>query len=353
MLRGHVGRRRPEARAFASPRLTVSRAAPWLVLATTVENSLASGVRVRKSFMAIDAFKRLAPVMLSSLAMTGCPGAVQQDTMLQTRVAVPVAVCRTKLAPAANGQGNQVRDLDAEQWVGVVVPEFAPEKGLEPTAVDCTGNYVFANESLRGGATPRNWPLGVDPDDVAVQAGPNGMRTVWVRSIRFDNGDEGGPLALTRAAGDSADVFAVGSFRGPSDSKITPARLGNEAIVVAETKDCPPDGKDCRKRLFFYLPRRGRLIQGAVIDLERTSVVPSVTEKGLFTQYKLSTDVTYKPEGILLLEQLQVRTTKTDVPDLDSDRHLRTVEFSRLLKVERDSMFSTNDALWDRVVGRD
>ena len=303
--------------------------------------------------MAIDASWRLLPLIPLGLAMTGCPGAVQQDTMVQTRTAVPVSVCRKQLSPPASGSANQVRDLDAEQWVGVVVPQFSPDHGLDSTAVDCTGNYIFANESLRGGATPRNWPFMVDPDDVSVQAGPNGMRAIWVRSIRFDNGDEGGPVALARAAGDGADVYAVGSFRGPSNSKITPARLGNEVIVVAETKECSPDGADCRKRAFFYLPRRGRLIQGAVADIERTSVVPSLTEKGLFTQYKLSTDVTYKPEGILLLEQLTVKTTHTDVPDFDSDRHLRTVEFQRLLKVERDSMFSTNDPLWERVVGRD
>jgi hypothetical protein len=305
--------------------------------------------------MAIQADRRLfsAFLMLAGLAGTGCPGAVQQETMVQTRTAVPVSVCRTKLAPAANGRSNAVRDLDAEQWVGVIVPQFTPDRGLEPTDVDCTGNYVFANESLRGGATPRDWPLGVDPEDVAIQQGPNGLKAVWLRSIRFENGDEGGPIALARAAGDSADVFAVGSFRGPSNSKVTPVRIGNDSMVVAETKECPPEGNDCRRRAYFFLPRRGRLIQGAVIDLERTTTVPSITEKGLFTEYHLSTDVSYKPDGIHLLEQLRVKTTHTDIPDFDSDRHLRTVEFSRLLKVERDSLFSSNDPLWERVVGRD
>lgn len=273
--------------------------------------------------------------------------------MTAARKSVPVSVCRTQLTAPGAGAGNRVRELDAEQWVGVVVPQFDRDTGLEPTAVDCTGNYVFANESLRDGATPRDWPLVIDPEDVVMQTGPNGMKTLWVRSIRFDNGDEGGPIAMVRAVGDSADVFAVGSFRGPANTKITPARLGNDMIVVAETKECPPDGIDCRKRAYFFLPRRGRLIQSSVIDLERTAIVPSVSERGLFTEYKLRTDVTYKPDGILLLEQLRVRITHTDVPTLDSDRQLRTVEFSRMLKVERDSMFSTNDPLWERVVGRD
>ena len=55
----------------------------------------------------------------------------------------------------------------------------------------------------------------------------------------------------------------------------------------------------------------------------------------------------------LLPFEIQVRITPTEIPDLDSDRRLRTVEFARFLKVERDSLFSSNDPLWERVVGRD
>ena len=288
------------------------------------------------------------------MLVAGCaPTAVNQTSNVDPRLNVPVSVCRQKLAPPPSGGSGKVRDLDAEQWVGVLVPQFDQQKGLEPTSVDCTGSYVFANESLRGGASTRGWPRVIDPEDVSIQAGPNGMRSVWVRSLKFDNGDEGGPLALVRASGDSADVFAVGSFRGPGKTKISPVRMGNDSLVVAESKECSPDGAECRKRAYFFLPRRGRLIEGAVIDLERTTIVPSLTEHGLYTQYKLSTDVTYKPEGVLLVEQVQVRITHNDAPDFDSERHLRTVEFSRMLRVERDSMFSTNDPLWERVVGRD
>lgn len=278
---------------------------------------------------------------------------MNQTTNVDTRLNVPVSVCRSKLSPPPSGGTGKVRDLDAEQWVEVIVPQFDRAKGIDPTSVDCTGSFVFANESLRGGASTRGWPRAIDPEDVSIQSGPNGMRSVWIRTLKFDNGDEGGPLALVRASGDSADVFAVGSFRGPGKTKIMPVRMGNDSLMVAETKECPPDGLECRKRAYFFLPRRGRLIEGAVVDLERTTVVPSQTEHGLYTQYKLSTDVSYKPEGIILVEQVQVRTTHTDHPDLDNERHLRTVEFSRMLKVERDSMFSTNDPLWERVVGRD
>lgn len=289
-----------------------------------------------------------------SMALVGCaPTATQQTRMVDSRQVVPVSVCRQKLAPQGGASKGRVRDLDPEQWLGVIVPTFDREKGFDATTVDCTGNYLFANESLRGGASTRGWPRLVDPEDVAVMSGPNGMRTVWIRSLKFENGDEGGPIALARAYDDAAEIYAVGTFRGPPNSTFLPVRLGNDSIVVAETKECPEDGTECRKRAYFFLPRRGRLIEGAVVDMERTTVVPSTTQRGLFTQYRLTTDVTYQPEGILLLEQIQVRITRTDIPDLDSDRRLRTVEFARFLKVERDSLFSSNDPLWERVVGRD
>jgi hypothetical protein len=53
------------------------------------------------------------------------------------------------------------------------------------------------------------------------------------------------------------------------------------------------------------------------------------------------------------LEQVHVSIQKTEVPELDSERNLRTVEFARLLRIERDTVFSSNEPLWERVVGRD
>ena len=298
---------------------------------------------------------RLAGLLVGLPALWGCVDPpVSQARHAELRDEAPLSVCRSKLAPVGGGRGKAVvRDLDPEQWTEVLVPGFQQEEGLEPTALDCTGHYIFANESLRGGASERGWPRMIDPDDMTVSAGPDGLRVLWLRSMKFDNGEEGGPLALARAAGDAAEIYGVGSFRGPPGAKFTPARVGNDNLLVAETKECSHEGLDCRKLAFFYLPRRGRLIEGAVIDLERTAVVPSVTQRGLFAQYKLSTDITYQPQGVLLLEQVSVRITETKVPDLDSDRELRTVEFARFLKIERDSMFSNNDPLWERVVGRD
>lgn len=287
--------------------------------------------------------------------VAGC-GASPKNVPIQAplREKKPIPVCTTQLAPvqaAGEGQGV-VRDLPPEQWLEVVVPGFDEEKGIDPTSVDCTGHYVFANESLRGGVSLPGWPRLVDPEELQVRAGPRGMRVLWLRVLKYENGDDGGPVALVRAIDDRAEVYAVGSFRGPPETELDPVRLGNESLVVAEAKSCPSPS-DCRKRAFFFLPRRGRLIEAATVDLERTAIVPSVTARGLYAKYNLRTDITYRKDGIFLLEQVTSRIIPYEDGARDSDRELRRVEFSRLLKLERDALFSTNDPLWERVVGQD
>jgi hypothetical protein len=294
-----------------------------------------------------------AAALGACLALTGCGGAEQPTREVEARKQTPISVCTTQLAPVAGGRGkNLVRSLDPEQWIQVMIPSFEDEKGLSPTDIDCTSHYAFANEMLRGGISARGWPRLVDPDDLDVRAGPDGMRVLWLRTLTFENGDEGGPIALVRAANDRAEVYGIGSYRGPAKTKLTPVRLGNDNVVVAETKTCS-SSNDCQHKAHFYLPRRGRLIEAGVVDLERIAVVPSVTARGLYARYHLRTDVSYKPDGIYLLEQIAVKIVHYEDGKRDSDRDLRKVEFARMLRVERDALFPTNDSLWERVVGQD
>jgi hypothetical protein len=259
------------------------------------------------------------------------------------------------LSPVQRSAGAKavVRNLDPEQWMGVIVPAFSEDRGLTPTDTDCTGHYVFANEMLRGGISPGGWPRKIDPDELEIAAGPDGLRVIWLRALRFENGDEGGPIALVRAVDDRAEVYGIGSLRAPAKgTRIAPVRLGNDNLVVVEAKQCP-DPDDCRQRAHFYLARRGRLLEAATVDIERTAVLPSVTARGLYARYTLRTDVTYKPNGIELLEQVRVKIIKYEEQNRDSERELRKVEFQRFLRVDRDTLFSSNDPLWERVVGQD
>jgi hypothetical protein len=293
-------------------------------------------------------------VGIAGSVLAGCGATDQPHAEVRTRYQIPIPVCTTPLAPVARKAGGRatVRSLDPEQWMAVVSPTFNPQGGLGPTDTDCTGHYLFANESLRGGVSTKGWPRPFDPDELDIKSGPEGMRVLWLHVLKYENGDVGGPIALVRAVDDVAEVYGIGSFRGPAKSRVTPVRVGNENLAVAESVICP-DLDDCRKRADFYLARRGRLIDSAQVDLERVQVVPSATERGLYARYALKTDVTYKPSGIQLLEQVQVNIIHYDAGQRDSDRLLRKVEFSRFLRVERDTLFSSNDPLWERVVGQD
>ncbi len=294
--------------------------------------------------------------LLSLLGFTACVEQNAVNPEVPARKTLPVSVCTTPLTPPARQPGDErvlVRNLDPEQWLQIVVPKYAPGDGLSPTATDCTGRYVFANETLRYGVSTRGWPRVVDANELDARTGPKGLTSVRLNAISFDNGDIGGPIALVRALDDRAEVYGVGSFRGPLDAKLEPVRMGNETLVVAEYKRCP-DITNCRRIADFFLLRRGRLLLAATADVERVLRVPSRTERGLFAEYRMTTDVTYQAGGVRLLEQVKVKIIPyPNEPERDSDRVLRTVEFSRLLRVDRDAMFATNESLWERVVGQD
>ena len=272
------------------------------------------------------------------------------------RQTIPVPVCADGIAPPRREKGDSsaiMRDLEPEQWLEIMVPDYDPEKGIEPTAVDCTGHYMFANETLRYGLVPGGWPHVVDPEELDIRSGQRGVKVLRLRAMQFDNGDVGGPIALVRAVDDRAEVFGVGSYRGPADAQLDAVRMGNETMVVAQARRCP-DVTNCRKVADFFLLRRGRLLNAATVDIERVMRVPSVTERGLYAEYKLTTDVSYSADGVQLLEQVKVKIIPYETQgDRDSDRVLRTVEFSRILRIERDTLFSSNESLWERVVGQD
>ncbi len=136
-------------------------------------------------------------------ALAGCGSCPEQPHgELQTRKQNPIPVCTTQPAACEARAGGKaaVRTLDPDQWLSVVIPGYSEERGIGPTDVDCTGNYVFANETPRGGISKSGWPRKIDPDEVEIRSGPEGLRAVWVRVLKFENGDEGGLVALVRAA---------------------------------------------------------------------------------------------------------------------------------------------------------
>src|SRR5262249_1472531 len=97
-------------------------------------------------------------------------------------------------ALARGTQGGRARGgaLAREQWMAAISPTYTPQGGLGPTDTDCRGHSLFANESLRGGISTKSWPRPFDPDELDIKSGPEGMRVIWLRVLKFENGDVGG-----------------------------------------------------------------------------------------------------------------------------------------------------------------
>ena len=195
-----------------------------------------------RSFAWYEGPVRICHVGIGAIALAGLFGCGAADEQphgeIKTRKQIPIPVCTTQLSPVKSGGAGKavVRTLEPAQWMSVISPGYTEEKGLNATDTDCTGNYMFANESLRGGISQRGWPRPLDQEDMDIHAGPDGMRIIWIRALKFENGDEGGPVALVRAVDDRAEVYGIGSFRGPPKAELQSVRLGTETIVVGESK---------------------------------------------------------------------------------------------------------------------
>ena len=71
-----------------------------------------------------------------------------------------------------------------------------------------------------------------------------------------------------RSVDDGAEVYGIGSFRGPPKSRIEPVRVGNENLAVAESTICPALdlivvrlGKTAHEREDFLVPWRAAMVQ--------------------------------------------------------------------------------------------
>ena len=108
-----------------------------------------------------SSFGLAAVVGLWAMSVAGCGASPEQPHgEIKTRKQIPIPVCSQQLSPVQSDGGGKavVRSLEPEQWMSILVPSYTEEKGLNATDMDCTGNYIFVNESLRGGVSQRGWP---------------------------------------------------------------------------------------------------------------------------------------------------------------------------------------------------
>ncbi len=172
------------------------------------EGGTTTGVKVHaRSSGKIGASLRTLAIGLLTASLgtlAGCPDPEVYIPEAPTRRIIPIPVCTEQLAPPRRkaGGGVTVRSVDPEQWLEIIVPSYEIEKGMNPTDVDCTGHFVFANELLRFGMARKGWPRKIDVEEIDMRAGPGGLRVLRLRALEFENGDlycRSCPLAIQPA----------------------------------------------------------------------------------------------------------------------------------------------------------
>ncbi|MGZ3474519.1 MAG: hypothetical protein ACXWUG_09555 [Polyangiales bacterium] len=241
-----------------------------------------------------------------------------------------------------------VRSFPEEQYWRLVFPTFDPSAHrLMGSAHACTGQDLLSDPLLKDASPTRgSWPLETKEGDIVFGAGGDHLRVLWLRSHRFPDGSAGGVVALTRVLEDFAEVYAVGVFRGPATkTALGIERLGGDVIVTVKDDTCTGRAADtaCEARMQLLLPRRGLLRPVATLSLEQVAFA-SGTEPGELgrIEYHLTSSPRFVPNGLKLLEQVQVA-------DLHG-RVLRKAELERVFTLDGERPMTVNEApLWPRI----
>lgn len=262
------------------------------------------------------------------------------------RQLAPLPACLVQLdgaGPGGKRTEGVVRSLREEQIWSLVYPGFDPKKGMgpPPDARACNGRKPLEDPALAGGA-----PAKIDEGAVALGAGSDRLKVAWLRSLTFPDGTTGGALALIRTFEGTAEVYAVGSYRGRAKTQFTIERIGPEVVAVAQDDGCTGRraGAGCETMVSVFRPRFGILDRVAGIAQERVTYATD-SEPGVRgrTEYRLSSSIQYVDGGIRVLEQVLVRD--------ELGREVRKAELERAYTFAPDgTMVVDEDSLWTRVV---
>lgn len=287
-------------------------------------------------------------LVVGLLGFAGCAATEERPrTEDDARRLAPLPACFTQLGPSRRSGPKEERaavSLREEQIWPLVFPSFDPKRGvLDESARACTGRFPLRDEALKGGT-----PAKVEEGNIVMGGGGDRLKSAWMRSETFEDGTAGGALALLRGLEGTAEVYAVGSYRGRPKTMFTIERLGPIVVVVAQDDGCkarkPTDG--CESTVSVFQPRFGVLDRVATIAQERVTFgvdsEPGVHGK---VEYRLASSIQYLDGGIRVLEQVLVRD--------ELARELRRSEQERSFTFAPDgSLIVDEDSLWSRIAAK-
>jgi len=260
------------------------------------------------------------------------------------RAMAPVPACILPLPSRTHGAGQTMRNLTEEQNWQLVFPAYdAQNHTLATNSLTCTGARVFDDPVFAGGTT-RGTPIDVQSGDAVFGNGGDRVRIVWLRTHRWPDGSEAGPLALVRAKEDFAEVYAVGAYRRSNGALTLQAeRLGTEVLIAATDDGCQGQAKTsaCETNVSLFLPRFGKLVRLTTLVTEKRAFAAGA-EPGVMGQvaYQLTASPQYTQDGIKLFEQVKA----TD----PAGRLVHKTELERVL-VLHDGALETGDSLWGKL----
>jgi hypothetical protein len=289
-------------------------------------------------------------VVGTAVGTAGCAAAATEHNREDsTRQMQPVPACIMRLPPRRTKTAGLARSLSEVAYWRLVFPTFDQEKlSLPENAIPCTGRNVLADPALTGGQWIRKYPLAVEEGELLLQSGGDRLKVLWLRTHVFPDGTEAGPLALVRPKEDSAEVYAVGVYRGLTKKPYFGLeRIGPEVVITVSDEGCTGNTKvePCRNLTSAYLPRKGELVKLIAFAAERRDYVVA-GEPGApgRIEYRMTSAARFTPKGITLFEQMSAKD--------EAGRELRRAEVERVFILRDVDLVSPEESLWPRIFPR-
>ena len=261
------------------------------------------------------------------------------------RQMAPVPACVVRL-PLRKTRTGILRSLTEQQDWELVFPTYDKEhQSLPEGAVPCTGRNVFADPAFTGATRITQYPLAIEEGEILLGSGGDHIKVLWMRTHRFADGTEAGPLALVRAKEDAAEVFAIGSYRGLSMRPFfATERIGPEVVITVSDEGCTGNGKavPCRDQTTVFLPRRGELVNVVSFASDQRDYVnggePGAAGR---IEYRLTTSARYVPTGVTLYEEMNAKD--------EAGRQLRHAELERKFTLHDLELIPNEEPLWPQM----
>jgi len=285
----------------------------------------------------------LVGVLAFGWSLSGCSAAMESSKLEdRARREVPVPICLKALERRSTAGASSATP---EDYWSLVLPSYdVGSSTIDRSMPDCAGHEPFQSPLLQDAEGPRTGLVSAKPEALLISPGANDFKVLWLRVAHFANGDAAGPLALARPREGTAELYAIGSYRGRAESShFSIERLGPRILVTAGDDACTTvkPGQACQSKLSVYLMNAGRLSPVADLTLDRIEYGSAAGVAGT-VQYRMTATPLFQPKALRVTEQVVVRdSTQTAI---------RKSNLDRLFTLKGSTLEASAGSLWDQVV---